>query len=129
MKYFTIGTMLQVAILCAFVSFIVVSAFSGENDQTTQHRLEFGSYTTGEALMYEQGDSVHTIKLDSISAMIWTKDGTRNTIYYSGGTLSNEITMEEWATKWKEYDTYLKTHTSGRLLIPYWVESTKELNK
>ena len=48
-------------------------------------------------LEYRMAGSIHHIRGSAIAAIVWTKGKTeRNTVYFAGGTLQNNITLDQY---------------------------------
>ena len=102
------------ALLALAVVILVAIAFAddGVGAPKESHDLVIGDFFGARCVLYRQGESVHVIRDSSITAMIFTGDAQRNTIYFGGGTLANEITREEWVEAEREYNRY-KSENNG----------------
>lgn len=61
-------------------------------------------------VLYQMGNSVHQIRRDSITAVIWTSDGERNEVFYTGGRLANNLSSQELRMASDLDKEYKKTH-------------------
>lgn len=74
------------------------------------HTVVFREANGYDWAVYQMGDSIHMIRRDTITALIWTKEGRRNDVYYTGGRLSNNLSPQELRMAVALDDKYKESH-------------------